>query len=129
MQENVSQKFLESILTVLQNAQRNAKTAVNLSMVYAYFEVGRMIVEEEQHGENRAKYGEKILAILSDYLTHKIGKGFSVTNLKQMRQFYTIYSNDKIGQTVSDQFKKSSNGKHWTPVLPELVALLKADAD
>lgn len=105
MQENVNQKFLESILTVLQNAQRNAKTAVNLSMVYAYFEVGRMIVEEEQHGENRAKYGEKILAILSDYLMHKIGKGFSVTNLKQMRQFYSVYSNDKIGQTVSDQFK------------------------
>lgn len=105
MQENVNQKFLESILNVLQNAQRNAKTAVNLSMVYAYFEVGRMIVEEEQHGENRAKYGEKVLTELSDYLTLKIGKGFSVTNLKQMRQFYSVYSNDKISQTVSDQFK------------------------
>lgn len=105
MQENVNQKFLESILSVLQNAQRNARAAVNLSMVYAYFEVGRMIVEEEQHGKNRAKYGEKILTVLSDYLTQHIGKGFSVTNLKQMRQFYSVYSNDKIGQTVSDQFK------------------------
>ena len=41
----------------LPRARKNAKTAVNLSMVYAYFEIGRMIVEEEQHGANRAAYG------------------------------------------------------------------------
>lgn len=64
-----------------------------------------MIVEEEQQGENRAAYGKRLLQELSKFLTDKFGKGFSVTNLKQMRQFYMIYSTDQIGQTVSDQFE------------------------
>ena len=73
-------------------------------MVYSYFEVGRKIVEEEQTGENRAQYGQYILKELAQYLTKNFGKGFSVTNLKQMRQFYLVYESDQIGQTVSDQF-------------------------
>lgn len=97
--------FFENISNVLANARKNAKTAVNLSMVYAYYEVGRMIVEEEQHGENRAMYGKYLLKELSEYLSVKYGKGFSVTNLKQMRQFYLVYATDQISQTLSDQFK------------------------
>ncbi|CDD35631.1 putative uncharacterized protein [Roseburia sp. CAG:309] len=54
-------------------------------MVYAYFEIGRMIMEEEQHGDNRASYGKQILRELSAYLTNIFGKGFSQTNLKLMR--------------------------------------------
>lgn len=54
-------------------------------MVYAYFEIGRMIMEEEQHGDNRASYGKQILRELSAYLTNIFGNGFSQTNLKQMR--------------------------------------------
>lgn len=64
-----------------------------------------MIVEEEQHGDNRAAYGKYLLKSLSEYLIEKYGKGFSVTNLKQMRQFYLVYMTDKIGQTLSDQFE------------------------
>ncbi len=101
----LNQRFLESVSEVLAQARRNAKTAVNLSMVYAYFEIGRMIVEEEQHGLNRAAYGKQILQELSKYLNEKFGKGFSTTNLKQMRQFYIAYSQDQIGQTPSDQFE------------------------
>ncbi len=96
--------FFESVSDVLSRARKNAKTAVNLSMVYAYYEIGRMIVEEEQHGQNRAAYGKQIIQELSNYLTKKFGKGFSITNLKQMRQFYTVYSLDQISQTLSDQF-------------------------
>lgn len=105
MGETINQMFLQSVSQVLENARHNVKTAVNLSMVYAYFEIGRMIVEEEQQGENRAAYGKYLLQTLSDHLTQQFGKGFSVTNLKQMRQFYTIYADDQIGQTLSDQFK------------------------
>lgn len=101
----VNRDFLQGVSEVLAKARKNAKTAVNLSMVYAYFEIGRMIVEEEQHGANRAAYGKQILKELSAYLTKIYGKGFSVTNLKQMRQFYLTYANDQIGQTLSDQFK------------------------
>lgn len=102
---SIDQGFLKNVSEVLENARKNAKTAVNLSMVYAYYEIGRMIVEEEQHGQNRAAYGKQIVQELSNYLAEKFGKGFSTTNLKQMRQFYIIYSQDQISQTLSDQFE------------------------
>lgn len=97
--------FLNHISAVLLQARENAKTAVNLSMVYAYFEIGRMIVEEEQHGESRAAYGSRLLKELSAYLTEQFGKGYSVGNLKNIRQFYAVYSTDQIGETVFSQFK------------------------
>ena len=101
----IDHNFLESVSEVLAQARKNAKTAVNLSMVYAYFEIGRMIVEEEQHGANRASYGTRLLKELSAYLTEKYGKGFSVGNLKNIRQFYKVYANDQIGETVFSQFE------------------------
>ena len=96
----ISHDFLENISEVLAQARRNAKTAVNLSMVYAYYEIGRMIVEEEQRGEKRAAYGTQLLKELSAYLTKAYGKGFSIGNLKNIRQFYKVYSTDQIGETV-----------------------------
>ena len=53
-------------------------------MVYAYFEIGRMIVEKEQKGKERAEYGKQILKELSSRLTKEFGRGFSVDNLKNM---------------------------------------------
>lgn len=101
----INRDFLQSVSDVLAHARKNAKTAVNLSMVYAYFEIGRMIVEEEQHGANRAAYGTQLLKELSAYLTKNFGKGFSVGNLKNIRQFYKVYSEDQIGKTVFSQFE------------------------
>ena len=101
----ISNQFLESVSAVLTQARKAAKTAVNLSMVYAYFEIGRMIIEEEQHGQDRAAYGKQVLKALSDYLTKIHGKGFSPENLKLMRRFYTVYSPDQIGETVFTQFE------------------------
>lgn len=102
---SISHQFLESVSAVLTRARKAAKTAVNLSMVYAYFEIGRMIIEEEQHGQDRAAYGKQILRELSIYLTRIYGKGFSVGNLKNMRQFYKVYASDQIGETVFSQFE------------------------
>ena len=101
----INQSFLESVSDVLAQARKNAKTAVNLAMVYAYYEIGRMIVEEEQHGQNRAAYGKQILQELSKYLNETYGKGFSTTNLRQMRNFYVVYSQDQIQQTLSAEFE------------------------
>ncbi len=101
----IDHSFLESVAKVLTQARENAKTAVNLSMVYAYFEIGRMIVEEEQHGANRAAYGTQLLKELSLYLTQQFGKGYSAENLKLMRRFYMVYSQDQIGETVFTQFE------------------------
>ena len=103
--KEIQSDFLKNVSDVLLQAQKNAKTAVNLAMVYAYYEIGRMIVEEEQHGENRAAYGKQLLKELSAYLTGMFGKGYSAENLKLMRRFYTIYSNDQIGETVFTQFE------------------------
>ena len=101
----VNNDFLRSVSDVLSQARKNAKTAVNISMVYAYYEIGRMIVEEEQQGENRAAYGKQLLKELSAHLTKTCGKGFSVGNLKNIRQFYKVYSTDQIGETVFSQFE------------------------
>lgn len=103
--EDMKNTFFNEIGKLLSDARNNVKKAANLAMVYSYFEVGRRIVEEEQVGTNRAQYGQHILKELSAYLTKNFGKGFSVTNLKQMRQFYLVYAQDQIGQTVSDQFE------------------------
>ena len=62
-------------------------------MVYTYYEIGRMIVEDEQGGKERAAYGDKTLAELSEKLTVRFGKGWSIANLKLMRQFFITYSN------------------------------------
>ena len=58
--------------------------------VYAYYEIGRKIVEEEQNGENRAAYGRQLLKELSKFLTKNYGKGYSAENLKLMRRFYMV---------------------------------------
>lgn len=105
MENIVTDKFFDRVLEVLKNARKQAKTALNISMVYSYYEVGRMIVEEEQNGEQRAEYGKAILKELSKRLTESLGKGFSVENLKLMRRFYVVYSKDQIGQKVSTQFE------------------------
>lgn len=99
-----NEKFFRNVSELLEKAQKNVKTAVNLSMVYAYFEIGRMIFEEEQNGENRAEYGRYLLKELSVYLTKNFGKGFSADNLKLMRRFYVVYADDQIGETVFPQF-------------------------
>jgi len=67
-----------------------------------YFEIGKMIVEEEQHGKEKSEYGKQVLKELSGRLVIEFGKGFSETNLRQMREFYINYS---IRQTVSDELK------------------------
>ena len=69
--------------------------------VYAYYEIGRKIVEEEQNGENRAAYGRQLLKELSKFLTKNYGKGYSAENLKLMWRFYMVYSQDQIGGGVT----------------------------
>jgi predicted nuclease of restriction endonuclease-like (RecB) superfamily len=96
-------QLFESIRKLLVSARQNVLRKINTTMVHTYFEIGRMIVEDEQKGKKRAGYGEKILKNLSNELMKEFGKGFSSTNLKQMKSFYLTYSK---GQTVSDQSRK-----------------------
>lgn len=128
--DDVKLTFLQSVSDLLEQAKKNAKTAVNLSMVYTYYEVGKRIFQEEQNGKERAGYGKYLLKELSDYLSKQFGKGFSVTNLKQMRQFYLTYRNDQIGQKVSDQFNHLptvDNGRKFFLSWSHYLKLMRID--
>jgi len=74
-------------------------------MVKTYFEIGRMIVEEEQSGEVRAEYGKSLMKNLSEKLQNKYKKGYSQRNIEQMRQFYLTYTKT---QTLSAEFVKEN---------------------
>lgn len=69
-------------------------------MVEAYWQIGKRIIEEEQHGKERAAYGEEILKILSNELTKEFGKGFSERSLRDFRQFYLTFQDTEIWHTV-----------------------------
>ena len=63
-----NETFYNKVIELFQNAKKNLSTAVNMAMVYSYYEAGRMIVEEEQDGKERATYGKYILKELSEEL-------------------------------------------------------------
>lgn len=96
----------ERIERLITEARKRTVATVNTAMVYTYYEIGQMIVEDEQKGEQRAEYGTTMLKNVAARLTLKFGKGFSLTNLKQMRSFYLVYAQQSLekGQTLSDQF-------------------------
>jgi predicted nuclease of restriction endonuclease-like (RecB) superfamily len=87
----MEQKFHSDVSAILEAGRGTAYRAVNAAMVETYWRLGRRIVEEEQHGSNRAGYGERLLENLSRYLGEHFGKGFSVANLKNFRQFYLAF--------------------------------------
>jgi predicted nuclease of restriction endonuclease-like (RecB) superfamily len=84
--------LFQQVVAVLQNARLQVLRTVNTTMTLTYFEIGRMIVEEEQNGKDRADYGKQILKGLSEQLTNEFGKGFSRDNLENMRRFFLTYS-------------------------------------
>ena len=114
LERNINLDFYNKIAELLKNARSKVVQTVNKTMVYTYFEIGRTIVEEEQKGKERAEYGKQIIKELSQKLTREFGKGFSTTNLKQMRQFYLTYSKS---QTLSDQFEKFDFQLSWSHYL------------
>ena len=85
--------LFEKVASVIEEARRRASTAINLSEVYAKFSVGRYIVEDEQEGNYKAAYGKQVLKRLSEKLSEKYGKGWSVETLTLTRKFYQTYSN------------------------------------
>ncbi|MGH9844524.1 MAG: PDDEXK nuclease domain-containing protein, partial [Blastocatellia bacterium] len=80
-----------TIAEILQTARATAYRAVNEVMVQAYWQIGRVIVEEEQKGRKRAGYGEALLAELARRLTNDFGRGFDERNLRHIRQFYLTF--------------------------------------
>ncbi len=104
---NKNSQLYDKIALIINIARKQVVTAVNLSMVHTYFEIGRMIVEDEQEGEARAEYGKAVLKNLSAKLTKSFDRGFSVDNLERMKKFYSVYS-DRISATSLRIFEISS---------------------
>ena len=88
----ISNNYINEIKKILKNARQKAYTAVNSAMVEAYWKIGRRIVEEEQSGRERAEYGKEIIKNLSKELTEEFGKGFGERNIRNIRQFYILFS-------------------------------------
>jgi predicted nuclease of restriction endonuclease-like (RecB) superfamily len=104
------------IVEIINDARGRVTRVVNSTMVQTYWEIGRQIVQVEQQGDQRAGYGEQVLAGLSERLMLGFGRGFSLPNLKRMRRFFLAYSpnpaiaaaanenrDQQIGSTLSSQ--------------------------
>jgi len=115
----------ERIRAILDEARSRAYRAINTAMVTAYWEIGRVIVEEEQRGQQRAEYGRALLADLSKRLKSQFGKGFDRTNLQQMRALYLAYP-------ICDALRHELTWTHYRLLLrvekPEVRAFYEAEA-
>ena len=115
--------LLTEVRELVRSARRAAASAVNTLQVVTNFEIGRRIVEHEQQGTARAEYGAELLKELSVRFTEEFGKGFSRSNLQNIRNFYLMWSDrlpvkcqtpsgishlGKIAQTPSAQLTSPS---------------------
>ena len=89
----------ERIIALIEGARQRVADFANVAQVYTNYEIGRQIVEEEQGGRHRADYGKQILIALSQKLSARFGRGWSVDNLERMRKFYLVYSPAGISAT------------------------------
>ena len=94
----ITPTLFDSIKTTIEEARNKAKQSINHIMTEAYWQIGRLIVEDEQKGSKRASYGEGLIKDLSQRLSKEYGKGFSQRNLRSMRSFYLVFP---IWQTLS----------------------------
>lgn len=84
--------LFDRVASILEQARSNAVRAVNANMVLAYWLIGREIVQALQGGDSRAEYGKQVIEELSGRLKNHFGRGFSTTNLRYFRTFYTVYA-------------------------------------
>jgi len=116
MDKMVDTQLIENIRELLTHSRTQLQQSINHTMVATYWQIGRMIVKEEQKGKERAEYGKKQLEYLSQVLTSEFGKGFDARNLRNMRQFYHAFSNwnavsTKLGWTHYRALMRIENPK------------------
>ena len=91
--ENEINDLYSSVSLILTEARNKVYSAANSAMVTAYWNIGKIIYEQEQKGTDRAEYGQYIIRNLSAKLTKEFGKGFTQANLRNMRQFFIVFPN------------------------------------
>ena len=114
-------------VTILEQARSNVVRAVNNNMVIAYWLIGREVVQQIQGGDERAEYGKQVIEQLSAELNNKYARGFSTTNLRYFRTFYTAYSDriPEIRHTGGGEFKVTGNRHTQSGVLAAVDMAIK----
>jgi predicted nuclease of restriction endonuclease-like (RecB) superfamily len=116
--------YVEKAINILELARGQVVKSVNQTMVFAYYEIGRIIVDEEQDGKDRAEYSKQTIKQLSEKLISEYGKGFSIRNLEQMRKFYLTYSKT---QTPSAELQTPNFQLSWSHYL--ILTRIKKEAE
>ena len=98
-------KLCTASIELVQYARTLIVKQVNIVQIMTFYSLGRWIVEIQQMGNQRAKYGSKVIKTLSEKLQRKFGKGFSEDTLKNARKFYLIYK-DRISENLFNFFEK-----------------------
>ena len=106
-------RLLEDVRSILRQARGQVYAAANAVMVQAYWQIGHRIVEEEQGGATRAEYGRQIIRNLARDLAEEFGKGLSVANLKNFRQFYLTFPD--AGKSYA--LRSELSWTHWRLVM------------
>ena len=96
MKPVLERTFIDDIKRLIEDARLNTYAAINAVMLETYWNIGKRIVEQEQHGKSRAEYGTQLLKVLSEELSAAFGKGFSARNLRNYRQFYLSFPHAEI---------------------------------
>jgi len=123
--ELLSKLLLEDIRSLLRSARQHSYQAVNTLMVQAYWSIGRRIVQEEQQGKERADYGKALIRNLARELGEEFGKGVSVANLKNFRQFYLTFPGEdflyalrrELGDEKGYALRSLLTWTHWRAVI------------
>lgn len=98
--------LFENVKSIIADTQRAVVRNINQAMILAYFQIGKMIVEDEQQGNKRAEYAKETISRLSQELNNEFGKGYSISNLEYMRVFYLTYQS-RIPQTAYGKLNQS----------------------
>lgn len=119
-------QFISDIKAIIYTAKHKAYQAADLFQVAANWLIGKRIVEQEQHGRERAEYGKRIIELASEALTAEYGKGYSLTQIKNFKKFYLLFrdldiqqgllaKSTRMSQTLSDQYSVLIPSKGQTP--------------
>jgi len=115
-------QLFKNIKTLVEKSKLELYAIVNTTLTETYFHTGRLIVEYEQQGNNRAAYAKETLFNLSAKLTRVLGKGFSVDNLENMRKFYALYKDDYLKHISKNKKSESVPRKLKSTLKPGAAA-------
>lgn len=116
MKELKTDKLFNSVKNLIEESRRSIVRQVNTAMVFTYYHIGKMIIDDEQDGSERATYAKQTLKLLSTSLTNEFGRGYSVDNLESMRLFYIEYGNSETVSRISE-YPLNLSWSHYVQLL------------